>query len=112
MMRKTFVFQVMDSNAIVIADVDADVDDLEVQLTVTHGVLNIDPATGVTITGGANDSPTVTFTGTLAELNDALDGLVYTPDTLYLGADTLKAMDAPHQQQCGCAGICICLSFC
>ena len=53
-------------------------------------ILHIDPATGVTITAGANDSSTVTFTGTQAQLNDALEGLVYTPAVLYLGPDTLS----------------------
>ena len=85
-----FVFQTLDSNAIVISDVDAGPGDLEVRLTVLHGNLTIDPGTGVTITAGANGSPAVTFTGTRGELNDALDGLVYTPNVLYLGPDTLS----------------------
>ena len=44
--------------------------------------------TGLTIDAGANNSSTVTITGTMAALNAALDGLEYTPDSDFHGNGT------------------------
>jgi len=44
---------------------------------------------GLTFTSGANGSSSITVTGTLANLNAALNGLVYAPATSYTGSDTL-----------------------
>ncbi|EKK02698.1 protein containing Planctomycete extracellular domain protein [Rhodopirellula baltica SH28] len=62
---------------------------LEVMLSVGSGDLALASGSGVTVTAGADNSPTVTFTGTQAEINAALDGLVYTPNVHYNGTDTL-----------------------
>ncbi len=88
--NQPFTFDINSSNAISLSDVDAAGDDLQVTLSVGFGILNIDTGTGVTITGGANGSGSVTFTGTQDQLNDALDGLIYTPNLSYLGPDTLN----------------------
>ncbi len=58
-------------------------------LTVLHGKLNLGSLSGLTITSGANGSSSITVQGTLANLNAALNGLVYTPATSYTGSDTL-----------------------
>ncbi|MBX3454403.1 MAG: DUF4347 domain-containing protein, partial [Ferrovibrio sp.] len=71
----------------------ADVDDaggiVRVTLSVDHGTLALAGTTGVTVTAGANNSGTMTLTGTKADLNAAINGLAYTPTTSYNGADTL-----------------------
>jgi len=58
-------------------------------LTVLHGKLTLGSLTGLTITSGANGSSSITVQGTLANLNAALNGLVYAPATSYTGSDTL-----------------------
>lgn len=62
---------------------------ITVTLSVTNGVINLGSAGSVTITGGADGSGTVTFTGLPADINTAMDGLVYTPNLNYVGSDTL-----------------------
>ena len=46
--------------------------------------------TGLTITAGADGSATVTFTGTAANINTALNGLAYTPTANFNGAASLQ----------------------
>lgn len=58
-------------------------------LTVLHGKLTLGSLTGLTVTSGANGSSSITVQGTLANLNAALNGLVYAPATSYTGSDTL-----------------------
>ena len=59
---------------------------------------------GITITGGANGSNTVTFSGSPANLNNALNGLVYAPTTGFSGASkactqyTLSARRRPWRR--------------
>ena len=45
---------------------------------------------GVTITGGADGSSSVTFQESVAAINTAMDGLVYQPAGDFNGADTLN----------------------
>ncbi len=40
--------------------------------------------------GDGVDDATMTFTGTIADINTALDGLIYTPTPSYTGSDTLE----------------------
>ncbi len=72
-------------NAISIADPDGFLTQEQVTLTATHGTLTLASGSGVTITGGANNSASVTFKGTLTQLNTALDGLVFTPTSDFTG---------------------------
>ena len=75
-----------------VSDVDVDETiggELEATLSVTSGTITLSAGSGVTVTGGAEGSATVTFTGTEAEINAALNGLVYTPNADYNGLDTL-----------------------
>ena len=59
-------------------------------LTVLHGKLNLGSTVGLTILSGANGSSSITIEGTLANLNAALNGLVYAPASGYTGSDTLS----------------------
>ncbi len=62
---------------------------MTVTVSVTNGDLALATLTGITITGGANNSPTITFNGTPAAINTALNGLTYTPTPDYNGSSTL-----------------------
>ena len=55
----------------------------------TDGILTLGSTSGLTSVSG-NGSPSVTVSGTLANLNAALNGLTYTPSSSYVGADSLK----------------------
>ena len=74
------------TNAISVSD-DAGTDPIVVTLSVTNGTINIpaDPDNIVTDNGTA----TITLTGTVAQINTALDGLEYTGDLNYSGAEEL-----------------------
>ncbi len=71
------VFSTAAGNAIVISD--ADSPSLTVSLA-ADGVLTLSGTAGLTFTSGSNGSYSMSFTGSLADINAALDGLVYTPD--------------------------------
>ena len=73
---------------------DADVADtiggqLEVAISAGHGTVTLFSTASITITGGANGSPSVLFRGLPANINAAMNGLVYTPAENFVGADTL-----------------------
>jgi hypothetical protein len=84
------VFSVANGNAIVVSDADAGAAPLEVTLTVSNGRLTLAATAGLTFaTGNGIGDRTMTFTGTLASINAALDGLRFDPDTGYGGFATL-----------------------
>ena len=59
---------------------------LLVTLSADHGLLRLSRVAGLTFMNGtANGSATLTFTGTLADINAALDGLVYEAAANYVG---------------------------
>ncbi len=71
-------------------DVNPAINLVEVELTVSDGTLTLGSTTGITVTGGANGTDSVTIKGTFNNVNAALNGLVYTPDTNYNGPDQLS----------------------
>jgi len=60
----------------------------EVTLASTHGVLTLTTLTGLTFTGGSDGTAdaTMTFHGTLADINTALATAKYSPDANYNGS--------------------------
>ena len=81
-------FSTGSGNAISVADLDATSG--TVTLSVTNGTLTLSQTTGLTFTtGDGTADATMTFSGTLADINAALNGLVYTPTALYVGGSTL-----------------------
>ncbi|NDW34601.1 DUF4347 domain-containing protein [Yangia sp. PrR007] len=67
--------------------------DAEMTLTVSvsNGTLAFASVEGLTFDAGTNgENATLTVSGTLADLNAALTGLVYSPDADFHGADTLS----------------------
>jgi hypothetical protein len=86
----TLTFSVANGNAISIADPDVGTTQVQVSLTVLHGNLTLAGTTGLTfLVGDGRDDGTMTFRGTIAAINAALDGLRYAPAQGYIGADAL-----------------------
>jgi len=75
-LNASFVFSTATGNAISISDVDAGSDALQVTLKATDGTLTLNGTAGLSFTtGDGTDDPTMTFTGNLASINAALQGL-------------------------------------
>jgi VCBS repeat-containing protein len=86
----TFVFSVANGNAISTSDVDVGANPLQVTLTVTNGILSLSGTGGLAFSvGNGIADQTMTFTGTLTDVNNALNGLSYFPFTDYSGAASL-----------------------
>jgi VCBS repeat-containing protein len=83
--------QSLNLNGISVLDVDAGDGTIAVSLTVEHGALTLSQTAGLQFTSGngAGD-PQLVFTGTLANANGALNGLVYTPEFNYHGTETIQ----------------------
>ncbi|NET86751.1 MAG: DUF4347 domain-containing protein [Kamptonema sp. SIO1D9] len=83
-------------NDLQILDPDADpaVDPFEVTLAVDSGTLTLPNTTGLTFTtGDGTDDPTLTFTGTLNDINTALDGLAFNPAAAGVATLTVTSDD-------------------
>ncbi len=63
---------------------------LQVTLTVTNGVLTLASTSGLTFDAGADNSASMTFTGSEANISTALTGLTYLGNANYNGSDTLN----------------------
>jgi VCBS repeat-containing protein len=81
-----------------ISDPDAGVATVQMQLVATNGVLTLSATAGLnfvftdgngTGVGDGTNDPTMTFRGTIAAINAALNGMVYTPNLNYDGAATI-----------------------
>jgi Bacterial Ig domain/Bacterial cadherin-like domain len=75
-----------------IADVDAGTAAIQVTLTATNGTLTLASTSGLDFTGGTGDGTDdalMTFTGTVANINTALDGLVFSPSEDFNGLASL-----------------------
>jgi Ca2+-binding RTX toxin-like protein len=62
------------------------------KLTVANGTINVDIAGGATILTGANNSSSLTLTGTQTQINTALGTLKYQGNLNFNGADTLTVL--------------------
>jgi Fibronectin type III domain. len=87
----TLVFSTGSGNAISVADVDAGVGNIQVTLTATNGLITLGSTTGLTFTNGngAGDG-TMTFEGSITDVNTALNGLAFAPTAGYNGAAILQ----------------------
>ena len=83
------VFSTANANPISTSDSDAVGATMSVSLSVDAGVLHLGSLAGVSIDAGADGGSNLTFSGTLAPLNAALDGLRYTPPADFFGDATL-----------------------
>src|SRR5262249_6034294 len=69
------VFSAGGGNAISVSDVDGNAGVEQITLSVAHGKLTVSGTAGLTLVSGANASASMTYKGTLANLNVALSGL-------------------------------------
>jgi hypothetical protein len=86
--NKTLTFSSANGNGISVSDPYAAL--LQVTLTVSHGTLTLGSVTGLTfVLGNGKNDTTMTFQGTVAAINAALNGLTYKPASSYVGSDAL-----------------------
>src|SRR5690606_17637194 len=85
------VLSAANSNDISEADVDAVEGIIQVTLTATNGLLTLSGTTGLTFSAGnGTDDGTMTFEGTIADINLALAGLEFAPTGGYNGPASLE----------------------
>ncbi|MBD2529134.1 DUF4347 domain-containing protein [Nostoc flagelliforme FACHB-838] len=88
------IFNSANNNLIRVDDVDVNENPtgvLQVTLSVEKGFLTLASITGITFaSGNSNINPSITFSGKLADINNALNGLIYRDNINVNGADTLK----------------------
>ena len=82
------VFSVANGNAITVSDVDTPI--LTLTLSALHGTFTLAQTTGLSFTG--NGVNTITIRGTQADINAALDGLIYRGDQDYQGNDNFNVI--------------------
>jgi large repetitive protein len=79
------------ANAISISDVDANGGNETVTLSVASGALTLNGTAGLAFTvGDGTADSTMTFSGTVAAINTALNGLIYKGNLNFNGSDTLN----------------------
>ncbi|MGZ8845236.1 MAG: Calx-beta domain-containing protein [Pyrinomonadaceae bacterium] len=84
------VFSTGNGNAISIADADAGTNPVQETLTAANGTLTLGTTAGLNFSvGTGTNNSTMTFTGTVAAINTALQGLIYRPTTNFVGAASL-----------------------
>jgi hypothetical protein len=80
------VYSAAGGNQVSITDVDAGGSTVQVSLAGSNGVVTLGGTAGLAFTAGdGNADANMTFTGTVAAINAALDGLVFAPNPNYNG---------------------------
>lgn len=81
----------VDGTALSTSDPDSGPADVRMSLALSSGtgVLVMNSTVGIQITGGADNSPAISFTGPVAAINAVLDGLLYVPTPDFSGTATL-----------------------
>ncbi len=80
------VFSTANGNRISVSDVDAGNNPVEITLDIKEGTLTLGSTAGLTFsTGDGTADGKMVFIGTLADINAAMDGMVYTPKSNYGG---------------------------
>jgi len=84
---KIFVFGIGAENTITVADADAGENKVEMTVSAGHGTLKAGTGTDTDITGSGTSS--LKLTGTLAQITNWLNGMIYTPASNWHGSDTV-----------------------
>lgn len=104
----TLLFATAQGDGITLADSAAGSNTDSLTLKVSQGTLALGSTTGLSFPSGSNGSGTMTISGTLTNLNAALNRLVYTPNPGYVGIDTLQlAITDSGDSLAGSAGVVI-----
>lgn len=81
------------ASAIQLSDVDSASSLIQLTLTATNGTMTLASITGLTFsTGDGTNDAAIVVTGTLANLNVALDGLSFNPTTSFNGTGTITVL--------------------
>ena len=83
------LFNSANSNLITIADADANASIIQLTLSAPNSSISLANFSGITVTGGANNSSSLIAQGTLADLNAALNGLGLQPNANFNGSSAL-----------------------
>lgn len=87
----SLVFNSGNGNLISISDVDAGANSVEVTLTASNGLLTLSGLTGLSFsTGDGTADSSITFSGSIADINNALNGLIFSPNGGYNGPASLQ----------------------
>lgn len=87
----TLIFGTNDTNRIQIADIDAGDNPVQVTITALNGnlgITNLGGNSGFTVEG--KNTETLTLTGSITDINFALDGLTFTPAENFNGETTIQ----------------------
>jgi VCBS repeat-containing protein len=94
----SLVFSSAHTNAISTSDPDNASGTEQVTLSVGHGALTLSQTTGLAfLIGDGTADSTMTFTGTVANVNAALNGLSYLGDANYNGPDSLSILTSDRK---------------
>ncbi|MEO8629235.1 MAG: SBBP repeat-containing protein, partial [Betaproteobacteria bacterium] len=85
----TLVFSAANGNAIVVSDADAGSSAIQVALSATQGTITLAQINGLIVVSDGNGTSAVTFSGTVANINAALNGLRFAPTANFQGAASL-----------------------
>ncbi len=87
----SLTFASVNGNLIGIAELDDGGSGLEVTLTITNGTATLNVTTGLAFsTGDGTADASMVFTGTLTNINNALDGMVFDPTIDFSGAASVQ----------------------
>ena len=87
------VFSAANGNAISIADADAGTNPVQVTLTAASGTITLSGLAGLTFLGGDGTADTsMTFTGTMTNINAAMNGMRFTPTASFAGTAGLTIL--------------------
>ncbi len=93
-------------NSLAVSDPDGETTAYTLTASVAHGTLTPTlPQPPLVATPASGPAASYTFTGTLAEINRALEGMVYTPVANYNGPDALS-LDLNDHGSNGASGVC------
>jgi VCBS repeat-containing protein len=85
------VFRSADGTGISIRDVDAGAGNIRVEIQITDGGVTLAGTAGLTfVLGDGVDDAVLIFTGTMAAVNAALEGMAFAPQPNYVGQATLQ----------------------
>ena len=94
----TLTFSTGNGNAITISDQDVGSGDATVTLSVTGGTLSLGSTAGLTSASPPDNAASITLSGTMANIDAALNGLTYTGSPNFSGAGFACRLDQRQRQ--------------
>jgi hypothetical protein len=87
----SLTFSAINGNLIAVADVDAGTNAIEITLSATGGTVSLAGSSGLTfLTGTGTGDASMRFTGMVTDINSALDGMAFQPNTGFSGSASLQ----------------------